>query len=165
MLGVNNCETFWGGIPWQHCRWPANGVVNLLLCSVKLNNFCSVQQRWLLLLLFQTIIFLWEQHLHYGLQMSVLYLLDVNGQLNQVLRSCRSCVGSCICAVAVWFHQSTNLPILHCTGQHKLHCCLCYGVLSLGWTNLCLSVLPGLKWTGILCLLKILLRFSDVRAM
>lgn len=37
----------------------------------------------------------------------------------------------------------------------------CPGGLSPGWTNVCLRVLPGLKWTPMWCLSKILFSFPE----
>lgn len=28
LLGVNDCETSWGGIPGQHCNWCTTGVIS-----------------------------------------------------------------------------------------------------------------------------------------
>lgn len=51
----------------------------------------------------------------------------------------------------------SSLHWLDCIG----YVTLCLGVLSSGWTSFCLRVLECLKCTGMFCLLKILLKFSE----
>lgn len=57
-------------------------------------------------------------------------------------------------SVHLSYHQIANTALLY------LH----LGGLSLGWTNICLSVLLGLKCTGMQCLLKTLRGLSDTPA-
>lgn len=62
-------------------------------------------------------------------------------------------------------------------GENSAQCCrwkkgyvvdfllrFCLGVLSFGWSDLCLRVLSGLKWRGIWCLLKILMSVLETSA-
>lgn len=49
----------------------------------------------------------------------------------------------------------------HCAGTQTAFLCFCLGVLPSGWTDRCLRVLPGFKWTGMWCLLKLLFSFSQ----
>ena len=83
-------------------------------------------------------------------------LADVSVQQSLDFRSWPSCVMPFIHGEVVLSLQCTNLYGPGCIEQHKLHYSLCLGVLSLEWTSVWLSVLVGLKWNRIWCLLRIL---------
>ncbi len=69
------------------------------------------------------------------------------------------CVGPYVCSVVVWFYQYIGFYIP--TALDYMHqVAFLGGVWSLGCTSFCLSVLLGLKNTG-MCLSKILQSFSD----
>ena len=62
-------------------------------------------------------------------------------------------------ALNITNYSSFLLLSRYCTGLTTL-LYLCLGVLSLGWTSLCLRVLEGLNCTGMSCFWRILLNFS-----
>lgn len=89
---LNDYETFCGGIPGQHRKWLTTAIIGLLSddhSSLRMFFYSS----------FKPAFTLWLECDHFCFNMSVLYLLNVNGQLNSVL-SWLSSVGPCIFAVA-----------------------------------------------------------------
>ena len=124
-----------------HCRWVISNVVGPLLCSKKVS---PVWHTCILLLLFQTICFLWPRCLHCCPQRNDLSPSDVSEQRSLDLRSWPSCVGRLFC-----------LPNVQ----------ICAVLAALNSINYITLFIPGcLKWTRIWCLLKILPSFSDVPA-
>lgn len=117
-----------------------------------------VEQRWLLLPVFQTICLLWLQRLLCCLRMSDLCLWGAGENLIPVQRNWFTCVEPCTCRETVLFLLCTSLCILHCILQHTKHC------FVHAWVFCPLGGPACFKWTGIRSLFKILVSFSETSA-
>ena len=110
-----------------HCRWVICDVFGHLLCS---ETVVPVWHRLILLLLVQTICLLWTSCFHCCPHRDDLSPSDVSGQPSVDRRSRPSC------AVHSFLERLFYLPNVQICALHKLH------------SSVCLSVLAGLKWTG-----------------
>ena len=99
-LGEPRCECF------LSCLLSQRVMQVMSLCS---KTIVPVWQRWIVLLLFQTIGLLWPRWEHCCLQRKYISTSDVNGQQSLDLRSWSSCVVPFIYGKLVLFPQWTNL--------------------------------------------------------